>query len=178
MAWAIPDLKAGVPAKRCSGDHRRNGNKMKGVFALRTISDLFAKLEVDFERVRAKPADSYAAFDFCVTAWHLVDWKYPNPNDSARVAFLERLPILRICEHLAVGAKHFEPNPARHSSVTDTEIRGTWRAGAWAPDTWEAGTWFEAISVQLDGEAKAAFGDTITLLVLAEQVVVTWRAEL
>ena len=44
---------------------------MKGLFALRTIGDLFAKLEVDLERVRANSVDSYAAFDFCVTAWHL-----------------------------------------------------------------------------------------------------------
>jgi hypothetical protein len=151
---------------------------MKGVFALRTIDDLFAKLEVDFERVRANPVDSYAAFDFCVTAWHLVDWKWPNPNDSARLAFLKRLPVLRICEHLAVGAKHFEPNPTRHTSVADTEVRGAWRAGTWSPNTWKAGAWAETITVRLDGEAKIAFGDTIALTVLAEQVLATWRAEL
>ena len=151
---------------------------MKGLFALRTVGDLFAKLEVDLERVRANPVDSYAAFDFCVTAWHLVDWKWPNPGDSARLAFLKRLPILRICEHLAVGAKHFEPNPVRHTSVTDTDVRGAWRGGAWAPDTWKAGAWAGTISVHLDGEGKLAFGETIPFPALAEQILATWRAEL
>jgi hypothetical protein len=48
----------------------------KGIFALRTAKDLFGKLEHDLVRVKKNPADSYAAFDFFVTAFHLKEWKY------------------------------------------------------------------------------------------------------
>ena len=151
---------------------------MKGFFTLKTTSDLLAKLEVDFERVKADPPDCYAAFDFCVTAWHLVDWKYPNKKDPARLAFLKRLPVLRVCEHLAVGAKHFEPNPKRHTSVAETEDTGFWARGFWAPGFWKAGIWAGSLLVHLDGEAKVALGDKIELPALAELIVSTWRIEL
>ncbi len=50
----------------------------KAWFELRTPADLLAKLKADGERLRAEPADSHAAFDFFVTAWHLADWVYPG----------------------------------------------------------------------------------------------------
>ena len=151
---------------------------MKGIFALKTASDLFAKLEADFERVKADPVDSYAAFDFCVTAWHLVDWKFPDTKDPARLAFLKRLPVLRVCEHLAVGAKHFEPDSSRHKSLTDTEDTSVWAHGIWAPGVWKQGVWAGSLLVHLDGEAKNALGDTIALLDLADLIMSTWRVEL
>jgi hypothetical protein len=47
---------------------------VKGVFDLRSPEQLREKLEADFKRVLGDPLDSYAAFDFFVTAWHLVEW--------------------------------------------------------------------------------------------------------
>jgi hypothetical protein len=72
--------------------------------------------------VIADPTDSYA-FDFVVTGWHMVDWKYRNPHDPARLDFLKCHSVLRICEHLAVGAKHFKSARASLDSVTGTELR-------------------------------------------------------
>ena len=46
---------------------------------------------------------------------------------------LKRLPILRVCEHIAVGAKHFIPNPERHDSVKETKREGAWAPGVWEP---------------------------------------------
>jgi hypothetical protein len=151
---------------------------MKGIFALKTPRDLFAKLESDFERVKRDPVDSYAAFDFCVSAWHLVDWKFPDAQDPARFAFLQRFPILRICEHLAVGAKHFEPTRPSLKSITGTDDTSVWEHRAWKPGSWKPGAWAGELLIHLDGEAKKAFGDKITLPNLAEKVMSTWRAEL
>ena len=44
-------------------------SRFGGFFALGTPADLLKKLRHDF---------SYAAFDFFVTAEHLLDWKYPD----------------------------------------------------------------------------------------------------
>ena len=151
---------------------------MKGVFDLRTPRDLFAKVEYDFERVQADPLDPFAAYDFFVTAWHLVEWKHQPATDGvARAALLNRSPVLRVCEHLAVGAKHFEPDPSRHSSVTDTESAGVWAAGAWAPGAWAPNTWAGGLVVHLDGAARAAFGDKVTVQQLAQLVIDAWRRE-
>lgn len=151
---------------------------MKGFFSLKTPRDLFTKLKADHKRIEADPLDTYAAFDFCVSAWHLVDWKYPNGQDPARIDFLQRLPILRVCEHLAVGAKHFEPNPARHKSVAGTDDTSVWARGAWAPGTWAPGTWVGNLVVRLDGDAKTAFGDALPLEDFANRVMKVWEAEL
>ena len=103
---------------------------MKGIFALRSADDLFAKLEADAERVRANPLDSHSAFDFCVTAWHLVEWRFPGDVEAQSQVCL-RHPVLRICEHLAVGAKHFEPQNPKLTSVAETGKVGAWADGAW-----------------------------------------------
>ena len=122
--------------------------------------------------------DSYAAFDFFVTAWHLVEWKHPPASDgAARSALLARHPILRVCEHIAVGAKHFEPDPQRHKSVSETAATGVWAAGAWAPGTWAPGTWAGDLVVYLDGKAREQVGEKLTVQELARRVVDAWLSE-
>jgi hypothetical protein len=151
---------------------------LKGVFELRSPDDLLRKLEADFARVTADPLDSYAAFDFFVTAWHLVEWKHPPATDATeRSALLARHAILRVCEHIAVGAKHFEPNSQRHKSVVDTAATGAWATGAWAPGAWAPGVWSGDFVVHLDGQAREQLGPTITVQELARRVVDTWRSE-
>ncbi len=151
---------------------------MKGVFELRSPRQLFEKLEADYRRVQADPLDSFAAYDFFVTAWHLVEWKHPPATDAAaRTALLARAPALRVCEHLAVGAKHFEPDSSRHTSVADTKSTGVWAPGVWAPGTWTPGTWAGDLVVSLDGAARTAFGDKLTVQELARVVMDAWRPE-
>ena len=98
---------------------------MKGLFDLNSADDLCRKLEADYHRVSENPGDRFAAFDFVVTAWHLLEWRLPGKQKQAeRDAICSRNPVLRICEHLAVGAKHFEPTNPKLQSVQDTHGDG------------------------------------------------------
>jgi hypothetical protein len=49
-----------------------------GFFQLKTAQDLFRKLENDFSRIKDDPLNQYAAFDFFVTAEHMLDWEMPG----------------------------------------------------------------------------------------------------
>ena len=94
-----------------------------GIFALSTVDDLFAKARRDLDRLRNDPADSYAAFDFFVTARHIPDWLYPN--DKAKIEHLFRDNYeLRLCRHIADQGKHFEVTAFMHAQVADTQTGG------------------------------------------------------
>jgi hypothetical protein len=85
--------------------------------------------------------------------------------------------LLRVCEHIAVGAKHFEPDPQRHKSVSDTAANSVWAAGAWAPGTWAAGAWAGDLVVYLDGKAREQMGEKITVQELGRRVLDVWHSE-
>ena len=72
------------------------------------------------------PANPYPAFDFFVTAEHLLDWLYPDSVESANVRIRKQRreiePLLRVTSHLANGAKHFEAMAPHHKSVDDIQI--------------------------------------------------------
>ena len=148
---------------------------MGGLFELRTAEELHQKLKRDFATLRDSPLDSSAAFNFVVTAWHLREWRFSDPQERAKVC--ERHPVLRVCEHLAVGAKHFEPNSSRHDSVENTSRGGVWAPGVWAPGVWAEGAWAEWLEIRLDGEARQHFGDSLRVLEFAELVMEAWNEE-
>jgi len=79
----------------------------KGIFALRTAMDLFGKLERDLQRVKDNPADSYAAFDFFVTAYHLKEWKLGKKPFKTELLQPDK-STWAVCSQLANGSKHFE----------------------------------------------------------------------
>ena len=83
---------------------------LKGFLGLFTAKDLFEKLKSDYEEFCAKPKDSYKAFNFFVTAEHIPDW-----IENVGIKYKE--PILRVCSHLATGAKHFEVKNKDKKSV-------------------------------------------------------------
>jgi hypothetical protein len=85
-------------------------------FALVTAADLREKLRRDLERMRRDPADSDAAFDFFVTGWHMTDWVIPEG------AGLKKHSLIKICSHIANGAKHFGTDK-RHDAVKSTGLR-------------------------------------------------------
>jgi len=92
--------------------------EFKGFFTLQTPADLLIKLHRDFERVQESPVHPYPAFDFFITAEHLLDWKYPcRANKSERTALRAATPLLAITSHIASGAKHFRVEDKRHTSV-------------------------------------------------------------
>jgi hypothetical protein len=149
---------------------------MKGVFGLENHADLFKKLEWEYKLLTADPTNSYLAYNFFVTAWHMLEWKYSDKKDTGiRNNIREETPLLQICEHLAVGAKHFEPRSARHNSVIETKKSGVWADGSWAPGSWKDGTWATWLVVTLSGDAKNIYGDQIKVEDLATDVMEFWK---
>src|SRR6266536_6294597 len=106
---------------------------MRGLFGLSNSADLFKKLECEFDQLIAEPTNAYLAYNFFVTAWHLLEWKYPDPRDNhIRNQIREQTPLLQICEHLAVGAKHFEPRSPHLKAVSASKKSSGWADGALA----------------------------------------------
>jgi hypothetical protein len=150
---------------------------MKGVFGLNSYADLLRKLEWEFEQLTAEPTSAYVAYNFFVTAWHLLEWRYSDPyGTSTRNEIKDKTPLLQICEHLAVGAKHFEPGNPKLKSVSDSRWNGAWAPGAWAKGAWKFGAWKESLSVSLTGEAQILYGDRIEVLELARMAMNYWKA--
>ena len=87
-----------------------------GFAELRSCIDLLAKLQHDIARMSEDQSDPYAAFDFFVTAEHMVDWYLPN-DKPAQNRLRANETLLQVTSHLASGAKHFETNDDRHKSV-------------------------------------------------------------
>jgi len=85
-------------------------NPFKGLFRLQTPPDLLSKLRHDFGRLEKDPLDEYAAFDFFVTAYHLLDWIYPDAEDvhnrDIRRQVEQDNALLQVCSHIANGSKH------------------------------------------------------------------------
>ena len=79
------------------------------------------KMEHDLARMESSPQDQYAAFDFFVTAEHLVDWIYPK-DTAGRRALRTSTVLLRITSHIENGAKHFEATAKHHNSVSEIEV--------------------------------------------------------
>jgi hypothetical protein len=134
---------------------------MKGIFDLTTADGMFRKLSVEFERFKTDSNDTYQAFNFFVTAEHIPDWldeKYLRKQE----------PLLRICSHIANGAKHFVVN--RHSAVIVTEKVKYAEDGYFAEDYVE-----EPLIIQLsESEAQAIGKKSIRALDLAELIVDYW----
>lgn len=141
-----------------------------GFGELRTPRDLVQKLQYDLERIRKSPQDHYAAFDFFVTAEHIVDWIYPSDR-IARENLRSSSPLLRITSHLANGGKHFEATARHHTSVVELEKSRYAEPGYFAEDYVE-----EPLVVFLtQGEEELMGHRTIEAVFLAQQVFDYWK---
>lgn len=146
---------------------------VEGFLELTESNDLFKKLEWEYANLSKNPTNSYIAFNFFVTAWHLLEWIYPDPAGKAfRKSLRDETPLLQTCEHLAVGAKHFAPSSPNHHSVAGSERRDSW-GGSWG-QSWGK-SWCKTLVVVLDGQAKDRYGQTITVPDLADQIMEFWR---
>ena len=149
---------------------------MAGLFDLVSTDDLCAKLDYDYRRVKADPANVFAAFDFIVTAWHLLEWKHPGSDGKAqRNTLWEQYPILALCEHLCVRGKHYDSTNPRLQAVQGSFRRSAFERGVFAPDVWAKGVWQDELFIDLSGNAAAAFGVQITMDRLADLVIEFWR---
>jgi hypothetical protein len=140
---------------------------------LQTPKDLLAKLQSDFERIKANPLDVYAAFDFFVTAEHVPDWVGDKSIKS-------REPLLKVVSHIANGAKHFRANKLRgtkpiHKSVENVYVRkGAFQAGAFQSDTFDVG----GLVIELKGDEVKLFGSEISVRKLAQKIIEYWAARI
>jgi hypothetical protein len=94
-----------------------------GMFWLNDVGKMYDKACVDFARMqmcRTEQDYLYACYDFVMTAHHLADW-HKEGNLKAASEFRRKYAVLRVCEHLAIGGKHFY---VADNNVKD-KIRGT-----------------------------------------------------
>ncbi len=144
-----------------------------GFAELRDCHGLFMKLQHDLARMSNDQSDEYAAFDFFVTAEHMVDWHLPNDNAAQRKLRASET-LLQITSHIANGAKHFSVTDARHKSVLSVSMEAYAESG-YA----ESGYFADAIEVALSQEEAQALGaPKLEAIVLADRVYEYWRAKL
>ena len=149
-----------------------------GIFDLRRPSDLLQKLGREFGRLQAAPDNVDHAFNFFVTAEHLLDWLHPGgEGESQRKLTRASERILEVVWDIASGAKHFELRDY-HQSVARTTRQGSYFAdGHWASGHFAKGHFGGAtLIIHLSGDAANALGPSITALGLAEQVHAYWSA--
>ena len=153
---------------------------MAGIFELAKPSDLLQKLNRELERLRRSPGDADHAFNFFVTAEHLLDWIYPGSSGkSQREALRNGDPLLELISHIASGAKHFDKLSTHHRSMSGSKSV----SGYFSRDYWPRG-WFgrgyfseESIEISVTGPAAKALGSsTVTALDLAQHVLAYWSA--
>lgn len=150
---------------------------MKGVFGLSTHTNLFEKLEWEYHNLVQEPQNAYHAYNFFVTAWHLLEWKILEDH-SARKEMRDKNPILQVCEHLAIGAKHFEPDNPKLESVNETKRNSVWGDGVWAEGAWKEGVWANWLTISLSGDAQKEFGNIVKAHEFARIVMEFWRNEI
>lgn len=150
----------------------------KGFALLQQPADLVAKLAHDFERIRADPADTYAAFDFFVTAEHIVDWLLPDSpgtnQSAARKVKRQSSELLRITSHIANGGKHFQALAKQHSSVADVKQQ----SGGFDPRAFSSRA-FSPAAFKMHGlNVSLENGRAVHVLTLAEDVLGYWQREI
>lgn len=139
-----------------------------GLFQLKTPADLLAKLKHDLKRLSHGKTDPYPAFDFFITAEHLVDWVFPGSEADRRKMWSE--PLLALCSHLANGSKHFEATARHHKSVSDSHEHHGGFSDEFSSDFDVSG-----LIILLDGDAKVQYGPQIQAHDLAVRVVEYWE---
>lgn len=150
---------------------------VRGVFTLQTAEDLLAKLENDLNLLKKDRSNPYLAFNFFVTAEHILDWVYPGyANKKKREAERDSEVLLQICSHLATGAKHFVAEATHHKSVANAGTRIRWNpfSGPLSSPLLTPGG-VPILRVQLDGDAIKAYGNSIEVLKLAVLVYEYWK---
>ena len=141
-----------------------------GFAQLRRPADLYAKLHYDLGRMLEDPGDEYPAFDFFVTAEHIVDWLHPASRHKQQ-ALRKSDPLLQLVSHLANGAKHFEATLSRHDSVgsmtRETYVESSFEVPGVADDV--------LVVTLTDSQAKVFGSAHFEVVTLAHRVIDYWR---
>lgn len=150
--------------------------RFSGLGNLEHPEDLLAKLHHDYERVRNTPGDSYAAFDFFVTAEHMIDWVLPGqPNRQAREKLRASSVLLQVVSHVASGAKHFIAESRHHQFVQHVDdVPATFQENAFQEDAFQTGR----LSLTLEGTAAESLGEHLDVRDLAARIRDFWDQHL
>lgn len=147
-----------------------------GFAKLRQPADLYLKLVHDRRRMALEPRDPYAAFDFFVTAEHMLDWVFPGMEKGAkarRAALRGGSPILRIVSHVANGSKHFAAESVQHQSVRNIV------SGGYAEDDYAYDHFETLLSIELSEAEQSEVGaPLLTTLDLADRALAFWQGYL
>jgi hypothetical protein len=152
---------------------------MRGWGELQTAEDLAGKVQRDFKRLQSSPRNVDAAFDFFVTAFHLLDWVHPDtdPNyQTGRMALRTQEPLLDIAGHLCNGAKHF--GAARWNQVERVSQRGAyWKPGYWSAAWWPLHWWpVPRLTIHLTATEAARLGRSeLDVLSTAKKICEFWE---
>jgi hypothetical protein len=146
-----------------------------GFFELRTPQQLLQKLRHDRARLQEHHADSYAAFDFFVTANSLIDWVWPSATRRQQRANRRSDAIPRICEHLADGAKHFILT-REHKGVAATTRLTSARSGLARSGATRSGMTVPTLVVELEPDEAEELGvrKLVGIRALADMVLLYW----
>jgi len=146
----------------------------RGFGELILLTHLLQKLRHDLERMKTSPKDQYAAFDFFVTAEHIIDWTHPDSKPD-REALRLNVSLLRITSHIANGAKHFEVKANRHESISAITKERLVEVGCV-----EEGCFEEPLRIHLTSEEAKALNTPITIdaISLASLVLEYWSENL
>ena len=142
----------------------------RGFIELKNVSDYWKKLLFDYQILKDNPDNSYYGFNFFVTSYHLIDWIFEGKYSDER-AELNKTPILKICNHIANGVKHFEPN--RHGTVKEINKVRVFEEGVF-----EEGVFESPIIIQLGDELRPKLGEFIFISDFADYVIEFWKREL
>jgi hypothetical protein len=147
-----------------------------GFGTLHSARDLLEKLRHDYARIEHDPTDQYAAFDFFVTAEHVLDWHLPGAaNRAAREQMRKSNVLLEITSHIASGSKHFVAEARHHRSVSHVDAPPpAFHPHAFQGDAFQTGE----LIVTLDGKAAVELGAAVRVQPLARKVVDFWAARL
>jgi len=142
-----------------------------GAFALRTVEDLLKKLKHDMKRLEASPTDSYAAFDFFITAFHMQEWP-DNRGSRVRSKYSHEKVLMDVCAHLANGSKHF--SVGSNESIKGTEhVDGGFDSSLFQADSFQV----ERLLVHLKGKAAQLLGEIVEATALGRKVLEYWEAK-
>ena len=148
----------------------------QGIFDLRCHNDLFRKLQDDLRRVKANPENSWEAFDFFITAYHIWDWK--GWGGKKAKSLREKLPqpdktLIEVCRQLCDGSKHFEVTNLEHASVKHTKLKGSLDPTAF--DSGTSGVAYLSIRLEDDPAKQLGVSSSIRVDDLAERMVKFWE---
>jgi hypothetical protein len=142
-------------------------------FGLRTPADLFDKLKHDYGRLRADPMDSYAAFDFFVTAFHIDSWLRANGRTVTPSPGYESA-LWEVCEQLANGLKHFGRSRDNRVIEGTTRKEGAFNSQVFDSAVFDVGR----LEVQLHDTASKELGASVDVITLAQRVFAYWEGKL